>query len=686
MAKRPTQKTITSGFSSASMLNYNVNEMQTAFDNTLSLDGSAPNAMSADFDMNSNDILNAGDITAVNVTVTGTLTGVALTRQVDNMIVDEFTGDGSTVAYVLSSTPLTVDVVIVNVDGVAQLATSYTLSVATLTFSEAPPLNSAIQIRYFTDIALGATTSADLVSYSQGGTGHVTRTVEARLRDQVSVLDFGVLGAGDETTEVIAAVAAAAAAGKGLYWPAGTYTVTSTIPLLHTVKHTGPGVISSGGNTFYLEPRGTQANTLHVSTVASLANDGLTSGQSVPPKQSAIWLRNYGPVLDGVWTVQFAAGTYNQTNTGFDVSFDSFKSTNRVIFKGPSVGASPAVPTAIFDGTGGAAYEHGLRMGGIGFKVTVQDLKFINFTGSNSRIGLVGENEVDLNTVNIHADSCDWTGIYASTCVHARITGGIVNACRSGVILNSTNGTVSDVYVSYCTQNGIYWSRGSQGHVDYCTLYGNAIGLEFDTNSRCDTVDNALTSNQYGIRTRHGGIFGEGGVPNTFTSNVIQDVQYQAFSGDSIELGNSQSEIRVASDRTLRAHSGAVATDIATVYTIPASRLWGSNKTCRVVVTGIFHSTTAGSDLSIKFGGMTLSLTVTAAGSSVVFTFEASLYEIAGGYQSFGNLSQNVANNRLGTASSGFNKAIDQDVIVAATLAGAGDSMTIYRTDVFITG
>ena len=57
------------------MLNYNVTEMLGAFDNTLSLDGSAPNAMAADLDLNSNDILNAGDITAVNVTVTGTLTG-----------------------------------------------------------------------------------------------------------------------------------------------------------------------------------------------------------------------------------------------------------------------------------------------------------------------------------------------------------------------------------------------------------------------------------------------------------------------------------------------------------------------------------------------------------------------------------------------------------------------------------
>ena len=57
------------------MLNYNVTEMLEAFDNTLSLDGSSPNAMNADLDLNSNDILNAGDVTAVNVTVTGTITG-----------------------------------------------------------------------------------------------------------------------------------------------------------------------------------------------------------------------------------------------------------------------------------------------------------------------------------------------------------------------------------------------------------------------------------------------------------------------------------------------------------------------------------------------------------------------------------------------------------------------------------
>ena len=60
MSKKPTVTTIASGFYSTSALNNNFTAIRDQFDNTLSLDGSTPNAMGADLDLNSNDILNGG--------------------------------------------------------------------------------------------------------------------------------------------------------------------------------------------------------------------------------------------------------------------------------------------------------------------------------------------------------------------------------------------------------------------------------------------------------------------------------------------------------------------------------------------------------------------------------------------------------------------------------------------------
>jgi hypothetical protein len=59
MAKKPTISTISSGYASNTQLNNNFSALRTGFDNTLSLDGSTPNAMNADLDMNGNNILNA---------------------------------------------------------------------------------------------------------------------------------------------------------------------------------------------------------------------------------------------------------------------------------------------------------------------------------------------------------------------------------------------------------------------------------------------------------------------------------------------------------------------------------------------------------------------------------------------------------------------------------------------------
>lgn len=56
---------------SAVTINANNDKIATAFDNTLSRDGSSPNQMGADLDMNNNDILNVGSIDVDSLTING---------------------------------------------------------------------------------------------------------------------------------------------------------------------------------------------------------------------------------------------------------------------------------------------------------------------------------------------------------------------------------------------------------------------------------------------------------------------------------------------------------------------------------------------------------------------------------------------------------------------------------------
>ncbi len=70
MAKRPNLGQITSSVFTVSQLNTAYDKIDTAFDNTLSRDGSTPNTMLADLDMNSNDVLNAGSLYGTTLDVT----------------------------------------------------------------------------------------------------------------------------------------------------------------------------------------------------------------------------------------------------------------------------------------------------------------------------------------------------------------------------------------------------------------------------------------------------------------------------------------------------------------------------------------------------------------------------------------------------------------------------------------
>jgi hypothetical protein len=85
MAKKASLKTISSGFASNTQLNSNFEALNDKLDNTLSLDGSAPNAMGADLDMNGNDIINTGNFDVDTLTVDGSTVQDAITAASGNI-------------------------------------------------------------------------------------------------------------------------------------------------------------------------------------------------------------------------------------------------------------------------------------------------------------------------------------------------------------------------------------------------------------------------------------------------------------------------------------------------------------------------------------------------------------------------------------------------------------------------
>jgi hypothetical protein len=65
-----------------------------------------------------------------------------------NSIIDNFTGNGSTVAFTLTSAPVGENATNVYVNGVYQQKNTFSLAGAVLTFSQAPPVTSSIEVSY----------------------------------------------------------------------------------------------------------------------------------------------------------------------------------------------------------------------------------------------------------------------------------------------------------------------------------------------------------------------------------------------------------------------------------------------------------------------------------------------------------------------------------------------------------
>jgi hypothetical protein len=289
MAKKPDITTIASGYYSRQALNTNFENLQDGFDNTLSLDGSTPNSMGADFDVNGNNILNAGQIATDSLLIGGV--AVASGSGVNfetTYLTASYTGDGSTLAYALTANPQTENNVNIYVDGVYQNKTTFSLSGTTVTFSAAPPLNAAIEIVYPTNTDTLNGSDALAITYNQGGTNAQDRNVKQKLQETVSVKDFGAVG--DGVTNDTAAVSAwldnlLTTANKG-YVPEGQYLLSSqvaktTTNINLTIEGAGIGISQflvgngTGGISLVSTDKETEVYISGVEFIANQTNAGV---------------------------------------------------------------------------------------------------------------------------------------------------------------------------------------------------------------------------------------------------------------------------------------------------------------------------------------------------------------------------------------------------------------------------
>ena len=109
----------------------------------------------------------------------------------------------------------------------------------TASASSVSQMDAAVSV--INTISASTSGNAGSVVYTPAGTGAVATTVQTKLREMVSVKDFGATG--DGTTDDTAAIQAAITANYNgeVYFPAGTYKITSGLTVTSAIKLTGSG-------------------------------------------------------------------------------------------------------------------------------------------------------------------------------------------------------------------------------------------------------------------------------------------------------------------------------------------------------------------------------------------------------------------------------------------------------------
>ena len=472
----------------------------------------------------------------------------------------DFAGDGTTVAFTLGTAPGVENNTQVYIDGVYQQKNTYTVSGTTLTFSVAPLNLSSIEVVVVTAQPVNTTNSAS-VSFTQTGASD-TRTVQVKLEESISVLDFGAdpTGAADSTLAIQAAHDASVAGDyQSILFPAGVYKFTS----LTWSPHIG----ASTSGKVYLETALASGDCIHVSDqYGSPSRYGLnsvsnrcwggqfylrnTNGANI----ATAWVfggttaANYCPLVsfEGIETRGFLGGYHKYLYNAFSLDFYScFDENNGGNHISVGLGITNVVTQANYISCrfgSGAGYLFSLNNAtGIVFNMTACECVFLG-------AGFIEPgNTAALSTIYWNGGNIEWTQVAAPHVDNNTATSIIFNGARlapqatSGwptPVISRTQGSTTTSFIN-CKHvlPGVampvlhtYPDATSRGVLDYAVDWygGNALNIYYTANAAATIGFNGIRESEEAYTPAFNGTLGNGSVLGKAT-RVGNRIDYTIF-------------------------------------------------------------------------------------------------------------------------------------------------------------
>jgi hypothetical protein len=255
------------------------------------------------------------------------------------MTVDSFTGNGVQTSFTLSFSPQSENHIIVNVDGILQLKTAYSLSGTTLTFTSAPEDSVPIEVQTFAYTAAAA--SINLQTYTGNGVQTVFAVSNTATTNSVIVTENGIIQA--PTTDYTVSN------GSLTFVGAPANGISISIRELPTLTTSAAGTVTTNA-----QPNITSVGTLGFLSVAGSTNLGAVGNITITGGNAGQVLTTNG---NGVLSFSDAASKYSSvsanTNLTAATKYIVDTSTSAITLTLPS---SPTFgdEIGIIDGTGNA--------------------------------------------------------------------------------------------------------------------------------------------------------------------------------------------------------------------------------------------------------------------------------------------------------------------------------------------